>query len=74
MYSKPAVLLYIRNLGTYRAMTTPLAVLVLLDWGYASPGCGAPGQLEMEGELSPTGAAMCKTYSIGAIVSVAADT
>jgi hypothetical protein len=26
------------------------------------------------GELSPTGSAMCKTYSIGAIVSVASDT
>jgi hypothetical protein len=42
--SKPVVLMYIRNLATYRAMTTPPAVLVLLDWGYASPGCGAPGQ------------------------------
>jgi hypothetical protein len=42
--SKPVVLMYMRNLGTHRAMTAPPEVLILLDWGYESPGCGAPGQ------------------------------
>jgi hypothetical protein len=36
--------MYMRKLGTHRAMSTPPAVLILLDWGYAYPGCGAPGQ------------------------------
>jgi hypothetical protein len=57
-------------------------------WGYDHPAGGprpvglgpcqprmwSAGPVEMEGGLSPTGAAMCKTYSIGAIVSVADDT
>ena len=42
--SNPVVLMYITNLGTHWAMTTPLAVLILLDWGYAYRGCEARGQ------------------------------
>jgi hypothetical protein len=37
------VLMYIRNLDTHWAMSTPSAVLILLNWGYAYTGCGAPG-------------------------------
>jgi hypothetical protein len=33
---RPVVSMYIRNLGTHRAMSTPPAVPILLDWGYAS--------------------------------------
>src|SRR5687767_7929984 len=41
--SKPVVLMYIRNLGTYRAMTTPPAVPALSGWGYGLSFAGFGG-------------------------------